>query len=82
MESKIQICDAAKAAAGARVPGIHRPPVTASRPVHEPEKKLTADAMMSPPTSAKGGARAMALTSETICPPWPSELTLHTELVD
>ncbi|MDB5458086.1 MAG: response regulator receiver modulated CheB methylesterase [Caulobacter sp.] len=58
LESRIRICDAVKAAAGARVGGRRRDAVTA---VHEPEKKLTADAMLPPP-----GGRAMARTTETI----------------
>jgi two-component system chemotaxis response regulator CheB len=62
MESKIRICDAVKAAAGARVAGARRPPVTAGRTMHEPEKKLTADAMLPPPVAT----RAMARTTETI----------------
>ena len=61
MESKIRICDAVKAAAGARVAGARRPPVTATR-THEPEKKLTADAMLPPPTAK----RAMARTTEAV----------------
>jgi two-component system chemotaxis response regulator CheB len=67
LESKIRICDAVKAAAGARVAGARRPPVTATRAMHEPEKKLTADAMLPPPSFGKDGARrAMARTTETI----------------
>jgi two-component system chemotaxis response regulator CheB len=61
MESRIRICDAVKAAAGAKVKGARRPPVTLPRPMHEPEKKLTADAMLPPPSG-----RAMARTTETI----------------
>jgi two-component system chemotaxis response regulator CheB len=61
MDSKIRICDAVKAAAGARISGARRPPPQLARPIHEPEKKLTADAMLPPPT-----ARAMARTTETI----------------
>ena len=61
MESKIRICDAVKAAAGARVAGARRPPVTATRTMHEPEKKLTADAMLPPAPT-----RAMARTTETV----------------
>ena len=61
MESRIRICDAVKAAAGARVAGARRPPVTLPRPHHEPEKKLTADAMLPPPTG-----KAMAKTTESI----------------
>ncbi len=66
MESKIRICDAVKAAAGARLAGQRRAasPTTLSptRSGHEPEKKLTADAMLPPP----GATRAMARTTETI----------------
>lgn len=62
MESRIRICDAVKAAAGARLAGSKRPVPQLSRPMHEPEKKLTADAMLPPPT----GRRAMARTTETI----------------
>ena len=62
MESKIRICDAVKAAAGAKLAGSKRPAPQFARPVHEPEKKLTADAMLPPP----GAGRAMARTTETI----------------
>jgi two-component system chemotaxis response regulator CheB len=61
MESRIRICDAVKAAASARVAGARRPPVAVPRPIHEPEKKLTADAMLPPPSG-----RAMAKTTEAI----------------
>ncbi|PIB91214.1 chemotaxis response regulator protein-glutamate methylesterase [Caulobacter sp. FWC2] len=61
MESRIRICDAVKAAASARVAGARRPPVSVPRPIHEPEKKLTADAMLPPPSG-----RAMAKTTEAI----------------
>jgi len=61
MESRIRICDAVKAAASARVAGARRPPVAIPRPIHEPEKKLTADAMLPPPSG-----RAMAKTTEAI----------------
>ena len=61
MESRIRICDAVKAAASARVSGARRPPVAVSRSVYEPEKKLTADAMLPPPVKS-----AMARTTETI----------------
>lgn len=59
-ESRIRICDAVKAAAGARVKGR----ISAPRPqafAREPEKKLSADAMLPPPN-----AKAMARTTETI----------------
>lgn len=66
-ESKIRICDAVKAAAGARVRGRENaPPATfvrraTSGSVREPEKKLNADVMLPPPTG-----RAMARTTEMI----------------
>jgi two-component system chemotaxis response regulator CheB len=53
-EHRTQICDAVKAAAKARIRG-------GSQPRREPERKLTADAMLPPPT-----ARAMARTTESI----------------
>ncbi|MBU4435657.1 MAG: chemotaxis response regulator protein-glutamate methylesterase [bacterium] len=62
MESKIRICDAVKAAAGARLAGSKRLIPQLPRSLHEPEKKLTADAMLPP---AKAG-RAMARTTESI----------------
>jgi two-component system, chemotaxis family, protein-glutamate methylesterase/glutaminase len=59
-EAKIHICDAVKAAAKARLGAHHNrsrlPP--ASR---EPEKKLTADVMLPPPSG-----HAMAKTTETV----------------
>jgi two-component system chemotaxis response regulator CheB len=58
-ESKIRICDAVKAAAGARIPGRRAAAPTLA--VREPEKKLNADAMLPPPSG-----RAMARTTETI----------------
>jgi two-component system chemotaxis response regulator CheB len=63
VESRIRICDAVKAAAGARIKGRRdsEGPVRASGVIHEPEKKLTADAMLPPPTG-----RAMARTTESI----------------
>ena len=58
-DSKIRICDAVKAAANARIRGRrHAPPAPLS---HEPEKKLTADAMLPAPSG-----RAMARTTESI----------------
>ena len=58
-ESKIRICDAVKAAAGARIPGRRAPaPTLAAR---EPEKKLTADVICRP-----GRGRAIKRTTETI----------------
>ncbi|MBI1196892.1 MAG: chemotaxis-specific protein-glutamate methyltransferase CheB [Phenylobacterium sp.] len=58
-ESRIRICDAVKAAAGARVRGRREAP---PKLIHrEPEKKLTADAMLPPPNG-----RAMARTTESI----------------
>jgi two-component system chemotaxis response regulator CheB len=62
MESKIRICDAVKAAAGAKLAGSKRPVPQFARPAHEPEKKLTADAMLPPPV-VKG---AMARTTESV----------------
>lgn len=61
LESKIRICDAVKAAAGAQLPGARR---TAPRlaPPLQPERKLTADAMLPPPVAS----RAMARTTETV----------------
>jgi len=61
LESKIRICDAVKAAAGAKLAGSRRPVPQFTRPAHEPEKKLTADAMLPPPV-----ARAMARTTESV----------------
>lgn len=70
-ESKIQICDIIKGAARARVGGATKPERDkadtshkARRPLPEPmtpEKKLTADVMLPPPTR-----HAMARTTETI----------------
>jgi two-component system chemotaxis response regulator CheB len=69
-ESRIRICDAVKAAAGARIQGRRQaPPVldpvssrsSLSPGVREPEKKLSADAMLPPPSG-----RAMARTTESI----------------
>jgi two-component system chemotaxis response regulator CheB len=63
MESKIRICDAVKAAAGAKLAGSKRPVPQFTRPHHhEPEKKLTADAMLPPPVAT----RAMARTTESV----------------
>jgi two-component system chemotaxis response regulator CheB len=62
LESKIRICDAVKAAAGARLAGSKRTVPQFPRPDHGPEKKLTADAMLPPPT----GTRAMARTTESV----------------
>jgi two-component system chemotaxis response regulator CheB len=62
LESKIRICDAVKAAAGARLAGSRRPAPQFARPDPGPEKKLTADAMLPPPT----GGRAMARTTESV----------------
>lgn len=63
MESRIRICDAVKAAASARVLGARRAPMAVAKPLYEPERKLTADAMLPPP---KASAGAMARTTETI----------------
>jgi len=62
LESKIRICDAVKAAAGAKLAGSRRPVPQFTRPAHEPEKKLTADAMLPPPVAT----RAMARTTESV----------------
>jgi two-component system chemotaxis response regulator CheB len=62
MESKIRICDAVKAAAGAKLAGSKRPVPQFARPAHEPEKKLTADAMLPPPVVKA----AMARTTESV----------------
>ena len=59
MESRIRICDAVKAAASARIAG-RRAPAPASA-IRGPEKKLTADAVLPPPSG-----RAMARTTESI----------------
>jgi two-component system chemotaxis response regulator CheB len=58
-DSSIRICDAVKAAARARIPGRRQPPPPRSD--SEPEKKLSADAMLPPPSG-----RAMARTTESI----------------
>jgi len=58
-ESRIRICDAVKAAAGAKVRGRSQAPPDLS--YGGPEKKLTADAMLPAPSG-----RAMARTTETI----------------
>jgi two-component system chemotaxis response regulator CheB len=68
-ESRIRICDAVKAAARARVRGRRTPAPDFGDPrgdpaggtVGEPAKKLTADAMLPPPSG-----RAMARTTESI----------------
>ena len=63
-ESRIRICDAVKGAARARVTGRRAPPefsTTTAASGLEPQKKLTADAMLPPPTG-----RAMARTTESI----------------
>jgi len=62
LESKIRICDAVKAAAGAKIAGSKRVIPQIPRPDHEPQKKLTADAMLPPP----GAVKAMARTTESI----------------
>lgn len=61
-ESSIRICDAVKGAARARLKGARRAPVPVERTGAEPQKKLTADAMLPPPTAS----RAMARTTEPI----------------
>ena len=67
LESKIRICDAVKVAAGAKLAGVRRPVPQFTRAGHEPEKKLTADAMLPPPPVPKSGAtKAMARTTESV----------------
>lgn len=58
MESKIRICDAVKAAAQAKL-GARRHHAATAR--HEPEKKLSADVMLPPPSG-----RAMARTTDCV----------------
>jgi two-component system, chemotaxis family, protein-glutamate methylesterase/glutaminase len=58
-DSKIHICDAVKAAAKARLDVRRNRPATAV--VYQPEKKLSADVMLPPPSS-----HAMAKTTETV----------------
>ncbi len=60
-DSRIRICDAVKAAAGARIRGRQHDPIRVPPPPASPEKKLTADAMLPPPSG-----RAMARTTESI----------------
>ena len=60
-EQSIRICDAVKAAAGARVRGPRAPGAPKPVMAREPEKKLTADAMLAAPSG-----RAMARTTESI----------------
>jgi two-component system chemotaxis response regulator CheB len=63
-DSRVHICDVVKAAAGARIRGRRDPPPGLGGHAgvgREPEKKLTADAMLPPPSG-----RAMARTTETI----------------
>ena len=60
-ESRIRICDAVKAAANARLRGRRDGPVPTFVRTREPEKKLTADAMLAPPSG-----RAMARTTESL----------------
>ncbi len=58
-ESKIRICDAVKAAAKARL-GVRRA-IRGATALHEPEKKLSADVMLPPPSG-----HAMARTTEAV----------------
>ncbi|MDB5448219.1 MAG: chemotaxis response regulator protein-glutamate methylesterase [Phenylobacterium sp.] len=60
-ESRIRICDAVKAAARARVRGRRAPPPEICDSGVQPEGRLTADAMLPPPSG-----RAMARTTESI----------------
>lgn len=64
-ESRVRICDAAKAAANARMKGRVRPPA----PKLTVEKKLTADAVIPPRSAARAAsARAsMPATEPVIC---------------
>lgn len=55
-ESRIRICDSVKAAAQARLRPLRKPPA-----IRQVQKKLSADAMLAPPTS-----RAMLQTTEKI----------------
>ena len=57
-EARIQICDTIKAAAHARISRQARRPAPV---VHEPEKRLTADAMLPPPSQ-----RALAKTTQRV----------------
>ena len=59
LEARIRLCDAVKGAAAARIRGRSAPPVTTA--IRGPEKKLTADAVLPPPSG-----RAMARTTESI----------------
>jgi two-component system chemotaxis response regulator CheB len=60
-ESKIRICDVVKAAGRVRMSSLPSPAAHARRPPG-PAKKLTADAMLAPPTAGQ----AMARTTETV----------------
>ena len=60
-DARVQICDTVKAAASARV-GSRSGRRVAPPAAHEPEKKLTADAMLAAPVEG----RAMARTTESI----------------
>ncbi len=66
MESKIRICDAVKAAAGAKLGKLTRSGRLITGSSLKPEKKLTADAMLPPPALRGAGSKAMARTTETI----------------
>lgn len=59
VESRVRICDAVRAAAGARLAGLGRH--SAPRPV---QQKLTADAVLPPPT---GRPRALGTTETIVC---------------
>jgi two-component system chemotaxis response regulator CheB len=61
LESKIRICDVVKAAARVRMASMPGGAAPANRPAG-PAKKLTADAMLAPPTAGQ----AMARTTETV----------------
>jgi two-component system chemotaxis response regulator CheB len=64
-DARIQICDTIKAAAHARIPHHARRPAPA---MHQPEKKLTADVMLPPPTLrplAKTTAKVVCIGAST-----------------
>jgi len=60
-ESGMRIREVVKSAAQARVTGVRRPSASTSAGVSNPNAKLTADAMLPPPTG-----RAMAKTTEMV----------------
>ncbi len=60
LEAKMRICDVVKAAARARLPS--RPRTPNDKRSGDPREKLSADAMLAPPTTS----RAMARTTESV----------------